>query len=82
MAHEEGMTRLTLGAGRDHEVQPGDILGVIIGVTKLPKNTVGAIRINTKQTFVDVKTDQVENILKRLNGLEFKGRKLWAKRAS
>jgi ATP-dependent RNA helicase DeaD len=80
MVREEGMTRLTLGAGRDHKVQPGDIVGLIIGITKLPKETVGAIRLATKQSFVDVKDEHAETVLKRINGVDFKGRKLWAKR--
>jgi ATP-dependent RNA helicase DeaD len=81
VSHEPGMVRLTLGVGRDHGVQPGDVLGVIVGVTKLPKETVGVIRLQTKQTFVDVAEENADFIVSKLNGIEFKGRKLWCKRA-
>jgi ATP-dependent RNA helicase DeaD len=80
VSHEPGMVRLTLGIGRDHKVQPGDVLGVIVGITKLPKEVVGVIRVQTKQTFVDVVEENADLIVTKLNGIEFKGRKLWCKR--
>jgi len=82
VSHEPGMVRLTLGVGRDHGVQPGDVLGVIVGITKLQKESVGVIRLQTKQTFVDVVEEHAELVLSKLNGIEFKGRKLWCKRAA
>jgi ATP-dependent RNA helicase DeaD len=81
-SHEEGMTRLTLGVGRDHDVQPGDVLGVIVGVTKLPKEVVGVIRLQPKQAFVDVAEEHADLIVAKLSGIQFKGRKLWCKRAT
>jgi len=63
-------------------VQPGDVLGVIVGITKLPKETVGVIRLQTKQTFVDVAEENADLIVTKLNGIEFKGRKLWCKKAT
>ena len=80
-SHEAGMTRLILGAGKDHDIRPGDLLGVIIGTTKLPKETVGVIRLMPKQSFVDVAEDHADAIVEKLSGISFKGRKLWIKRA-
>jgi ATP-dependent RNA helicase DeaD len=82
VSHEAGMVRLTLGVGRDHNVQPGDVVGVIVGITKLPKDIVGVIRLQTKQTFVDVVEEHADLVVSKLNGIEFKGRKLWCKRAT
>jgi len=81
VSHEAGMTRLTLGVGRDHGIQPGDVVGVIVGITKLPKDVVGVIRLQTKQTFVDIADEHAELVISKLSGIEFKGRKLWCKRA-
>ena len=81
VSHEAGMTRLTLGVGRDHGIQPGDVVGVIIGITKLPKEVVGVIRLQTKQTFVDIADEHADLVVSKLSGIEFKGRKLWCKRA-
>jgi len=80
-SHEPGMTRLTLGVGRDHGIQPGDVVGVIVGITKLPKEVVGVIRLQTKQTFVDIADEHADLVVSKLTGIEFKGRKLWCKRA-
>ena len=80
-SHEPGMARLILGVGKDHSVQPGDIVGVIIGITKLPKETVGVIRLQPKQSFVDVAEESADLIVSKLNGIQFKERKLWCKRA-
>jgi len=82
ISHETGMVRLILGAGREHEIQPGDILGVIVGTTKLPKEAVGVIRLQPKQTFVDVAEEHADFIVSKLGGIQFKGRKLWCKRAT
>ncbi len=76
------MTRITLGLGREHGIQPGDVVGVIAGLAKLPKETVGVIRLQAKQTFVDVKDENADFIVGKLHGITFKGRKLWCKRAT
>ena len=80
-SHEPGMVRLTLGVGREHDVQPGDVLGVIVGLTKLPKEAVGVIRLQSKQAFVDIAEEHADTVVAKLNGIQFKGRKLWCKRA-
>ena len=82
VSHEPGMTRLTLGVGREHDIQPGDVLGVIVGITKLPKEAVGVIRLQSKQAFVDVAQEHADFIAAKLNGITFKGRTLWCKRAN
>ncbi len=82
VSHEPGMTRLIIGVGRDHDVQPGDVVGVIVGMTKLPKEVVGVIRLQPKQSFVDVADEHAELILSKLSGIQFKGRKLWCKRGT
>jgi ATP-dependent RNA helicase DeaD len=57
-------------------VQPGDFVGVIVGVTAIPKSEVGAIHLQATKSFVDVAEARVELVLKKLNGIQFKGRKL------
>lgn len=76
VSHESGMTRLVIGIGRDHQVAPGDVLGFLLGSSKIPKEAVGAIRVQTKKTFVDIADEKVRVILKKVNGLRLKGRKL------
>jgi len=76
VSHEAGMVRLAFNVGRAHSVSPGDFVGVITGVTAIPKGEIGAIHLQDTKTFVDVAEPRVGLILKKLNGIKFKGRKL------
>src|SRR3954471_11193884 len=76
VSHEAGMVRLAFNAGRAHSVSPGDFVGVITGVTAIPKGEIGAIHLQDTKTFVDVAEPRVALVLKKLNGIKFKGRKL------
>ena len=76
-SHEAGMTRLVLNMGEKHEVQAGDIVGVIAGVTRLGREVVGAIDILPRQALVDVASEHAEVIVEKLNGIRFKERKLF-----
>ncbi|MES2572522.1 MAG: DbpA RNA binding domain-containing protein, partial [Verrucomicrobiota bacterium] len=75
-SHEAGMARLVFNVGRDQEILPGDIVGVIAGVAKLPKEFIGAIQLQPRQTLVDVAEDHAKAVVKKLNGIKFKGNKL------
>ncbi|MDQ3119538.1 MAG: DEAD/DEAH box helicase [Verrucomicrobiota bacterium] len=76
VSHEAGMVRLAFNVGRAHQVQPGDFVGVIAGVTAIPKGEIGAIHLQATKTLVDVAEARVALVLKKLNGIQFKGRKL------
>ncbi|CAN5124599.1 DEAD/DEAH box helicase [soil metagenome] len=76
VSHEPGMVRLAFNIGRSHEVQPGDFVGVIAGVTAIPKGEIGAIHLQPTKSLVDVAEHRVPLLLKKLNGIQFKGRKL------
>jgi ATP-dependent RNA helicase DeaD len=82
VSHEPGMVRLAFNAGRAHGVQPGDFVGVIAGVTAIPKGEIGAIHLQATKTLLDVAEPRVELVLKKLNGIQFKGRKLAVRLAS
>lgn len=75
-SHEAGMVRLVFNVGERHEIQPGDIVGVIAGVTRHPREIIGAIHILPRQTLVDVAKNEHLDVLEKLNGIKFKGRKL------
>ncbi|MDQ6860414.1 MAG: DEAD/DEAH box helicase [Verrucomicrobiota bacterium] len=79
ISHEAGMVRLAFNVGRAHAVNPGDFVGVIAGVTAIPKGEIGAIHLQATKTLVDVSEARVPLVLKKLNGIQFKGRKLLVK---
>jgi len=66
-----------MNTGRDHEIAPGDIVGVIAGLAKIPKESIGAIRLLAKTTYVDVAREHAPHVLEKLNGIKFKGRNLF-----
>ena len=82
VSHEPGMVRLSFNVGRAHAVQPGDFVGVIAGVTAIPKSEIGAIHLQATKTLVDIAEPRVALLLKKLNGIQFKGRKLLVRVAS
>ncbi len=58
------MVRLMLNAGRQHGIQPGDVVGAIAGEAGIPGRAIGAIDIQADETFVDVKDIHVDRVLK------------------
>ncbi len=76
VSHEKGMIRLVMNVGAQHNIRPGDIVGVIAGVTGLPKEVVGLIHLLPQQSLVDVAQEHEEEVREKLTGIRFKGRKL------
>ena len=70
------MLRLALNVGREHRIGPADIVGVIVNLAKLPKDAIGAIHLFPRQSFVDISDEHANRVMKKLNGIKFKGRKL------
>ncbi len=79
---EKGMSRLVFNAGRDHGISPGDIVGVIAGLAKVARESIGAIRMMAKESFVEVAREDAPSVLEKLGGVKFKGRKLFVAPAS
>ncbi len=82
VSHEKGMIRLVMNVGAQHNIRPGDIVGVIAGVTGLPKEVVGLIHLLPQQSLVDVAQEHEEEVREKLNGIRFKGRKLFVELAA
>lgn len=70
---EAGMTTLFLNVGRKQLITPADVVGKVAGVTRLPANVVGAIDIHQRHLLMDVKTEHVDVISKKLAGVRVKG---------
>jgi ATP-dependent RNA helicase DeaD len=75
-SHERGMTRLLFNVGEVQGIRPGDLVGVISGVTRLPKEAVGLIQILERESLVDVSEEHENEIREKLSGIRFKGHKL------
>jgi len=80
-SHEPGMQRLSFNVGREHGIAPGDLVGVIAGVTRIPRELIGAIRLFDRSSLVDVDQQSIALVLKKLNKIRFKGHILSVRRA-
>jgi len=65
ISHEEGMVRMKVNKGRLNGIRPSDIVGTIAFHANIPGYTIGKIRIEEKQTFVDIPEDLVEQVMKQ-----------------
>jgi ATP-dependent RNA helicase DeaD len=59
---EAGMVRFFLGVGREHKVQPKDIVGAIAGETGIPGKAIGAIRILDTYSFVEIPKEYASEV--------------------
>lgn len=64
-SHEEGMVRLHARIGKVHGVRPNDVVGTIAFHANIPGYTIGKIRIEPKQTFVDVPEESLDKVLSK-----------------
>jgi ATP-dependent RNA helicase DeaD len=62
-AHEKGMVRLALSAGRDQGVRPSDVVGAIAAHAAIPGHVLGKISIEQARTLVDVPEQHVSRVL-------------------
>ncbi|RLC69894.1 MAG: RNA helicase [Chloroflexi bacterium] len=71
--HEPGMVRLSMNVGKAHGMRPGEIVGAIAGTASISGKAIGAIRINQRQTYVDVTQKHVGLVLRKMRGWKLRG---------
>jgi hypothetical protein len=71
--------KLWVGVGRKDNVGPGDVLGAIVGETKLPADHVGKIEVRELFCLVEVRSEDAERIVRALTGTTLRGRRITAK---
>lgn len=70
------MVRLRIDLGATQNVRKGDILGAIAGETGMRGDKIGSIRVNEKESFVEVPQSDVDNIIRVMNKSKIKGKKV------
>jgi ATP-dependent RNA helicase DeaD len=73
---ETGMTTLFFNTGRKHLVTTAEIVGKIVGVTRLPAGVVGGIDIHQRHALVDVASEHADLIMAKLAGIRIRGHAL------
>ncbi|MCK5236698.1 MAG: DEAD/DEAH box helicase [Deltaproteobacteria bacterium] len=76
-----GMTRLFLTIGRDDKVKVGDMVRQISESSNIPGRSIGNIALFDKFSFVEVPTDEAENVIAAINKMKVGGRKVRAQTA-
>jgi ATP-dependent RNA helicase DeaD len=80
--HEPGMVRLLLNVGREHGVQPGDVVAAIAGGAGIPGRAIGAIDIHRQQTYVDVRDIHADHVLQQMGRGKVRGQPVMLVRAN
>ncbi|OYV63717.1 MAG: hypothetical protein B7Z72_14270, partial [Gemmatimonadetes bacterium 21-71-4] len=71
--------KLWVGVGKKDNVRPGDVLGAIVGETKLAADRVGKIEVRELYCLVEVRSDDAERVARALTGTTLRGRRLTAR---
>jgi len=70
-SHEAGMVRLSLGRGRQHGINPGEIVGGIASRANIPGHGIGKITIHDEYTLLDVREEYVSKVLNKTGSYHF-----------
>jgi hypothetical protein len=76
----EGNTRIFIGAGRGEGVKPGDLVGAIVKLAKLPPRDVGSIQISERFSLVEVPEALAEKVIGALRATGIRGNKVTVRR--
>lgn len=70
--HELGMVRFSLAHGKNHGIQPGEIVGGIASRADIPGSSIGKIIINQETTLVDVEEEYASKVLSKSGSFHFR----------
>ena len=80
-AEDAGTVRLCMTIGRKDHIKVEDIVKSIITESRVPFKKIGKIDILDKFTFVEVPLEFSERIIRSMNDIVMKGRRVKIKRA-
>lgn len=72
----KNMTTLVITIGKKDKISPSHIVGALAGESGLPGNILGRIDIGDKITRVDIPNAHLEEIIRSLEGVKIKGKKV------
>jgi len=69
----DGATRnVVINVGKKHKIKAGDILGVILGATKVPRTCVGYIELANAESRIAISAEYADTVARKLDGIDFK----------
>jgi ATP-dependent RNA helicase DeaD len=78
---ESDMVRLVLDQGHNQGIRPRDIVGAIASEAGIPGKAIGAIDIQNDQTYVDVNSAHVDQVLNQMRRWRLRGKQIKLTRA-
>lgn len=72
----EDATSIFISIGKNRRVYPRDLVGLLIGVAGLERERIGDIKVLANYSFVQLYTDDAQGAIDKLNGYDYRGRKL------
>ncbi|MBV8636933.1 MAG: DEAD/DEAH box helicase [Candidatus Eremiobacteraeota bacterium] len=76
----EDMAKIYIGLGRSSGIRPADIVGAIANEAGISSKQIGAIDIADRFSLIEVPTDEITAIVKRLRNTTIRGKKIGARR--
>ena len=71
----DGMVRLFLDVGRNHNIGPGDIVGAIANEGNVPGKAIGAIDVYDRFTLVDIPAEFVQQVIEGMGNTRIRKQK-------
>lgn len=68
------MVPLFFSLGKQHEIRPGEIVGMLYNEAGLPQGAVGKIKLFNKHSCIDISKDFAERLIQSTKGMKIRGR--------
>lgn len=73
---EDQATSIFISIGKNRRVFPRDLVGILISIAGLDRERIGDIKVLANYSFVQLYTDDAPIAIEKLNGYDYRGRKL------
>ena len=73
---EDKASSIFINIGKNRRVYPRDLVGILIAVAGIERDRIGDIKVLAQYSFVQLYSEDVQTAIDKLNGYEYRGRKL------
>ncbi|MCQ2576056.1 MAG: DbpA RNA binding domain-containing protein [Treponema sp.] len=73
---EDKATSIFISIGKNRRVYPRDLVGILVAVVGLDRDRIGDIKVLANYSFVQLYTEDAQTAIDKLNGYDYRGRKL------
>lgn len=72
----ENATSIFISIGKNRRVFPRDLVGILIAIAGIDRERIGDIKVLANYSFVQLYTEDAQSAIDKLNGYDYRGRKL------